>query len=66
MDAGNGKLKSGKIGIIRLPKFPENVDWGFKLIYEGPQEKKEIKYEKYFFVASTVLSHLYVRFFVQG
>ncbi|MEP7111094.1 MAG: DUF5060 domain-containing protein [Ferruginibacter sp.] len=38
MDAGNGKLISGKIGIIKLPKFPEDVDWGLKLIYEGPQE----------------------------
>src|ERR1035437_1064258 len=42
-DAGNGKLISSKIGVIRLPKFPENVDWGLKLIYEGPQEKKASK-----------------------
>jgi hypothetical protein len=35
MDAGNGKLSSSKIGIIRLPKFPEDVDWGLKLVYEG-------------------------------
>jgi len=32
-----------KIRIIRLPKFPEDVDWGLKLIYEGPQGKKEIE-----------------------
>ena len=37
MDAGSGKLTSSKIGIIRLPKFPEDVDWGLKLIYEGPR-----------------------------
>jgi hypothetical protein len=37
MDAGNGKLSSSKIGIIRLPKFPEDVDWGLKLVYEGPR-----------------------------
>jgi len=43
MEAGNGKFMSSEIGIIELPKFPENVDWGLKLIYEGPQEKKAIK-----------------------
>ena len=43
MEAGNGKLTSSEIGIIELPKFPENVDWGLKLIYEGPQEKKAMK-----------------------
>jgi len=43
MAAGNGKLMSSAIGIIELPKFPENVDWGLKLIYEGPQEKKALK-----------------------
>jgi hypothetical protein len=37
MDAGNGKLTASKIGIIRLPKFPEDVDWGLKLIYEAPK-----------------------------
>ena len=43
IEAGNGKLKSSEIGIIELPNFPENVDWGLKLIYEGPQETKPIK-----------------------
>ena len=43
MDADNGKLMSSEIGIIELPKFPEDVDWGLKLIYEGPQEKKAIE-----------------------
>ena len=43
MDAGNGKLMSNEIGIIELPKFPEDVDWGLKLIYEGPQEKEAVK-----------------------
>jgi len=42
MDAGNGKLMSSEIGIIELPKFPENVDWGLKLVYEGPQVNKAI------------------------
>jgi hypothetical protein len=35
-DAGNGKLVSSKIGIIRVPDFPEQNDWGLKLVYEGP------------------------------
>lgn len=37
MDAGNGKLTASKIGVIRLPKLPEDLDWGLKLIYEGPR-----------------------------
>jgi Protein of unknown function (DUF4038)/Domain of unknown function (DUF5060)/Putative collagen-binding domain of a collagenase len=40
MDVGNGKLTASKIGVIKLPNFPEDVDWGLKLIYEGPQVKK--------------------------
>ena len=36
IQAGDGKLISNEIGIIKLPKFPENADWGLKLIYEGP------------------------------
>jgi hypothetical protein len=43
IEAGNGKVKSSKIGIIKLPNFPENADWGLKLIYEGPQEKKAMQ-----------------------
>ena len=43
MDAGNGKLMASEIGIIELPKFPENVDWGLKLIYERPQVNKAIE-----------------------
>ena len=43
MDAGNGKLMASEIGIIELPKFPENVDWGLKLVYEGPQVNKAIE-----------------------
>ena len=42
-DAGNGKLTSSKIGIIKLPKQPEDTDWGLKLIYEGPLAKKAIR-----------------------
>lgn len=37
VDAGNGKLSASKIGIIKLPKFPDDLDWGLKLVYEGPK-----------------------------
>ena len=43
MNVGNGKLVSSKIGVIRVPKFPEDSDWGLKLVYEGPTEKKNVK-----------------------
>ena len=34
-DVGNGKLVANKIGIIRLPDFPDKSDWGLRLIYES-------------------------------
>jgi hypothetical protein len=37
IDIGNGKLISGKTWIIKLPELPEDLDWGLKLVYEGPQ-----------------------------
>ena len=42
-DVGNGKLVASKIGVIRLPKLPEDVDWGLKLVYEEPEAKKALK-----------------------
>lgn len=42
-DAGNGKLVSSKIGIIRLPDFPGDTDWGLRLIYENTVPPKVIK-----------------------
>jgi hypothetical protein len=36
LDAGNGKLVANKIGIIALPIFPSDADWGLRLVYEGP------------------------------
>jgi hypothetical protein len=39
-DAGDGKLLANKIGIIRLPDFPDESDWGLQLIYEGPAERE--------------------------
>ena len=35
-DAGPGKLRSSRIGIIMLPDFPGDIDWGLRLTYEGP------------------------------
>lgn len=40
LDAGKGKLVANKIGIIELPEFPSDTDWGLKLIYEGPVKEK--------------------------
>jgi hypothetical protein len=42
-DAGKGKLVSSKIGIIRLPDFPGDTDWGLRLIYESTVPPKVIK-----------------------
>ena len=35
-DAGTGPVQAGKIGIIQLPDFPDDNDWGLKLTYAGP------------------------------
>lgn len=34
MDAGDGRLFANKIGIIRLPDFPDDSDWGLRLILD--------------------------------
>ncbi len=36
LDAGGGTLSANKIGIIVLPDFPGDADWGIRLIYDGP------------------------------
>ncbi len=41
-DVGEGKLMANKIGMIRLPDFPDDKDWGIKLIYEGPVEGRVV------------------------
>jgi len=41
IDAGDGNLYANKIGIIALPDFPDNQDWGLQLIYEDPQNVKK-------------------------
>jgi len=42
-DAGSGRLVANKIGIISLPGFPSETDWGLRLMNEGPAaaSKKE-------------------------
>lgn len=35
-DAGNGTLQSSVVGILMLPPFPSDIDWGLRLTYEGP------------------------------
>jgi hypothetical protein len=35
-DAGNGTVHSSIIGIIMLPDFPADSDWGLRLTYAGP------------------------------
>ncbi len=35
-DVGAGELQADKIGIITLPPFPADSDWGLRLVYEGP------------------------------
>jgi len=41
LDAGKGKVFANKIGIIALPEFPGDADWGLRLSYEGPGTKAE-------------------------
>ncbi|MEJ7767554.1 MAG: DUF4038 domain-containing protein [Chitinophagaceae bacterium] len=38
VDINDGRLAANKIGIIKLPDPPEGLDWGLKLVYEGPQD----------------------------
>jgi hypothetical protein len=35
-DAGRGWLQSTVAGVILLPPFPSDLDWGLRLIYAGP------------------------------
>jgi len=32
-DVGGGTVTANKIGIIQLPDFPDEKDWGLRLIY---------------------------------
>ena len=42
LDAGAGKLVANKIGIIVLPDFPGDADWGLRLIFDGPLSGKAV------------------------
>jgi hypothetical protein len=46
MNAGDGILVSGKTGIIKLPKVPDESDWGLKLVYKGSRDKN-VKYKEW-------------------
>jgi hypothetical protein len=37
--AGNGVLHSSSTGILELPDFPSDADWGLRLEYAGPQAR---------------------------
>jgi hypothetical protein len=34
-NVGDGKVTSSKIGIIKLPHKPDDLDWGLRLVYDG-------------------------------
>ena len=36
LDAGDGFAQSNSIGVIALPPFPGDIDWGLRLLYAGP------------------------------
>jgi hypothetical protein len=38
--AGSGTVTSSVIGIIMLPDFPSDIDWGLRLTYVGPAHKQ--------------------------
>ena len=38
VDINAGRLLSSVTGNIMIPPLPENVGWGLKLVYEGPQD----------------------------
>jgi len=35
-DVGSETLRSGAIGIVALPYFPGDTDWGLRLTYAAP------------------------------
>jgi hypothetical protein len=39
-NAGAGTVQSNSIGIVHLPDFPEDADWGLRLIYAGAAPKQ--------------------------
>jgi len=41
LDVGNGSVRSSIIGIVRLPDFPADIDWGLRLTYAGPAPSEQ-------------------------
>jgi hypothetical protein len=41
LDAGTGTLSSNQIGIIALPDFPGDMDWGLRLVYQGSAPRRQ-------------------------
>lgn len=39
INVGEGFVASSKIGIIKLPDFPDEKDYGLRMVYQGPNEK---------------------------
>ncbi len=37
-DVEGGKLAADNTGIIQLPELPDELDWGLKLVYTGPND----------------------------
>jgi hypothetical protein len=40
-DAGTGTINSNQIGILSLPDFPGDTDWGLRLVYKGPAAPRD-------------------------
>ncbi len=36
-----GELRADKIGIVTLPPFPSDADWGLRLVYAGPAPRPQ-------------------------
>ena len=46
LDAGDGWLQSNMIGVINLPEFPGDTDWGLRLVYAGPAQQGTRRVER--------------------
>lgn len=42
LKVGDGTVKAGNIGLIRLPDFPGDADWGLRLIYKASYDDARI------------------------
>ena len=50
VEVNEGRLASNNIGVMWLPVFPDNSDWGLRLVYEGVHDPQhplvQLKYER--------------------